>query len=277
MKKRCSLYHKYKNFVFGIFSDTRFPRNGSLDDGAGVELLSHIRKEIPDIPLLLLSSESGNAKKADSIPATFVNKNSDTLAEEIHQFFLEHLGFGDFVFHLPDGTEIDRASNLHSFEKKLATIPDECLLFHARNNHFSNWVMARSEIGLASLLHKSRIQKFRNVDTLRQSLIDQIHTLRRYREQGVVAHFAEHDFDADVMQFVKIGHGSMGGKALGLAFMASQLKKHGWLQEKYPQLEIAIPPTLVITTEGFHAFMQQNNLFGDFADKSDAEIAALFL
>jgi DNA-binding NarL/FixJ family response regulator len=271
------LYYRYKNFVFGIFSDTRFPRNSNLDDTAGVELLSLIRKEIPDIPLLLLSSESSNAKKAESIPATFVNKNSDTLAEEIHQFFLDHLGFGDFVFHMPDGREIDRASNLNAFEKKLAVIPDACLLFHAKNNHFSNWVMARSEIGLASRLDKNRLTQLQTVATLRLGIIDQIHTLRKIREQGVVVHFAEHDFDADVMQFVKIGHGSMGGKALGLAFMASQLKKHRWLQEKYPQFDIAIPPTLVITTEGFHAFMQQNNLSIDPGSKSDAEIASLFL
>jgi len=271
------MFRKYKNFVFGIFADTRFPRNGSLDDEAGIKLLRHIRREIPDIPLLLLSSEPGNEKKAVAIPAAFIDKNSETLAEEIHQFFLEHLGFGDFVFHMPDGREVERASNLHSFEKKLATIPDECLLFHAKNNHFSNWIMARSEVGLASLMHKNRMQQFKNISTLRQGLINQIHNLRRYREHGVVAHFTEHDFDADVMHFIKIGHGSMGGKALGLAFMDSQLKKNSWLLEKYPQLNITIPPTLVITTEGFHAFMQLNNLFIDFGETSDDGIAAIFL
>ena len=271
------LYNRYKKYVFGIFSDTRFPRNGKMDNDAGVKLLSRIRKEIPDIPLLLLSSEAANAKKAESIPASFINKNADTLVQEIHRFFLNHLGFGDFVFHLPDGREVDRAANLHSFEKKLATIPDACLVFHAKNNHFSNWVMARSEIGLASLLHKSSRKKFRNIGAFRKDLINRVHTLRKTRELGVVAHFSETDFDADIMQFVKIGHGSMGNKALGLAFMAAQLKKHDWLQKKYPLLDIAIPPTLVITTVGFHAFMEQNNLYSDFADKSDAEIAALFL
>jgi CheY-like chemotaxis protein len=271
------LYNKYKNFVFGVFADTRFPKNNSLDDTAGVELLRHIRREIPDIPLLLLSSESSYQKKAAAIPATFVNKNSDTLADEIHQFFLEHLGFGDFVFHMPDGKEIGRASNLHAFEKKLATIPDECLLFHAKNNHFSNWVMARSEIELASRLHKNRIKHFKNVAKLRQGLIEQIHVSRKIREQGIVTHFSEHEFDADVMQFVKIGHGSMGGKALGLAFMASQFKKNDWLQEKYPQIDIAIPPTLVVTTEGFHAFMELNNFAIDFENQSDDEIASIFL
>ena len=271
------LYHKYKDYVFGIFSDTRFPKNGKINDNAGIELLSHIRKEIPDIPLLLLSSESSNAQKASGIPASFVNKNSHTLAEEIHHFFLEHLGFGDFVFHMPDGTEIDRAVNLHSFEKKLATIPDESFLFHAENNHFSNWIMARSEIGLASRMYESRMQDFKSVDKLRQALIGQVNAVRTFREKGGVAHFSERDFDADIMQFVKIGHGSMGGKALGLAFMASQLQKNNWLCNKYPQFDITIPPTLVITTEGFHGFMEQNNLFIDYEGKSNEEIIALFI
>lgn len=271
------LYHKYKDYVFGIFSDTRFPKNGKINDNAGIELLSHIRKEIPDIPLLLLSSESSNAQKASGIPASFVNKNSHILAEEIHHFFLEHLGFGDFVFHMPDGTEIDRAVNLHSFEKKLATIPDESFLFHAENNHFSNWIMARSEIGLASRMYESRMQDYKSVDKLRQALIGQVNAVRTFREKGGVAHFSERDFDADIMQFVKIGHGSMGGKALGLAFMASQLQKNNWLCNKYPQFDITIPPTLVITTEGFHAFMEQNDLFIDYEGKSNDEITALFI
>ncbi|MBW2467108.1 MAG: phosphoenolpyruvate synthase/pyruvate phosphate dikinase, partial [Deltaproteobacteria bacterium] len=271
------LYHRYKEYVFGIFSDARFPKNNELDDNAGIELLSHIRKEIPDLPLLLLSSESSNVKKALEIPASFVNKNSDTLSEEIHQFFLEHLGFGDFAFHLPDGTEVDRATNLHSFEKKLATIPEESLLYHAENNHFSNWVMARSEIGLASKMHESRIQDFDSVEELRRTLIEQVHAVRIFREKGGIAHFAERDFDAEIMHFVKIGHGSMGNKALGLAFMSLQFHNNRWLSDKYPQFDISIPPTLVITTEGFRAFMEQNNLFIDYEGKSNEKIAALFL
>ncbi|MFC1844271.1 PEP/pyruvate-binding domain-containing protein [Thermodesulfobacteriota bacterium] len=271
------LYHKYKDYVFGIFSDTRFPKKGKMNDNAGIKLLSHIRKEIPDIPLLLLSSESGNAQKASGIPASFVNKNSQTLTEEIHHFFLENLGFGDFVFHMPDGKEIDRAVDLHSFEKKLATIPDESFLYHAENKHFSNWIMARSEIGLASRMYEIRIQDFESIDKLRQELIAQVNALRVFREKGGVAHFSERDFDADIMQFVKIGHGSMGGKALGLAFMVSQLQKNNWLCNKYPQFDITIPPTLVITTEGFHAFMEQNNLFIDYEGKSNEDISALFI
>ena len=271
------LYHKYQPYVFAIFSDTRFSKNGKMEDKAGLELLHHIRSEIPDLPLLLMSAEPYNAVKAQKIPAFFLDKNSPTLAEEIHKFFLEHLGFGDFVFHMPDGSEVGCAFNLHSFEKKLAEVPDESLKFHAENNHFSNWVMARSEIGLASQLHKSRVAEIDDVKKLRQTLVDHVHTLRCIRQQGVVAHFAEQDFDAVIMHFVKIGHGSMGGKALGLAFMADQLHRNRQLHEKYPHVDIAIPPTLVITTEAFDAFIDENNLHRQFADKDDTEIAAIFV
>jgi len=270
------LYHRYRDYVFGVFSDVRFPKNGKLDDHAGIKMLSHVRGEIPDMPLLLLSAETDNAEKATRIPASFINKNSHTVTEEIHRFFLEHLGFGDFVFCLPDGMQVDRAGNLHDFEKKLATIPDDSLLYHAQNNHFSNWVMARSEIGLASRMHKRCLGEFAGADKLRQALIEQIHTVRAFREMGVIAHFAEHDFDAEIMQFVKIGHGSMGNKALGLAFMAAQFHRNKHLADRYPQFEISIPPTLVITTDGFHAFMKQNDLFIDYEGKSNEEIAALF-
>ena len=271
------LYQRYKNYVFGVFSDARFPRRGKLDDTAGIKLLTHIRGEIPDMPLLLLSADPGNSAKAAEIPASFADKNSHNLAEEIHRFFLEHLGFGDFVFCMPDGQQIDRATNLHTFEKKLAAIPDESLLYHSKNNHFSNGVMARSEVGLASRMHKNCQHDYVTTDALRRALIDLVHAVRTFRQKGTIAHFAEHDFDAEIMQFVKIGHGSMGNKALGLAFMASQFHKNSELGKKYPGIDISIPPTLVITTEGFHAFMARNDLYIDYEGKSNEEIAGLFL
>ena len=98
------LYHRYQSYLFGIISDARIPRGNSLDGEAGVLLLSQIRKEIPDLPLLLMSSESKNREKAEKIPAVFLDKNSSNLLGELHDFFMNHLGFGDFVFRLPDAT-----------------------------------------------------------------------------------------------------------------------------------------------------------------------------
>ncbi|MEJ2170235.1 MAG: hypothetical protein P8X90_32440, partial [Desulfobacterales bacterium] len=81
------LYQTYEPYVLGVISDVRFPRNGKLDDNAGVAFLSKIKRERFDIPLLLTSSESSNAGKARTIPASFVDKNSPTLIAEVRSFF----------------------------------------------------------------------------------------------------------------------------------------------------------------------------------------------
>ena len=117
-----AFYRKFRNFVFGVISDARLPENHRMEDDVGFRLLSRIHQEVPDVPLLLLSSESENRKMAEQIPADFLDKNSPHLLSEIHNFFLTHLGFGDFIFRMPDGTEVDRASDLHTLETKLLHI-----------------------------------------------------------------------------------------------------------------------------------------------------------
>ncbi|UCF84546.1 MAG: phosphoenolpyruvate synthase/pyruvate phosphate dikinase [Desulfobacteraceae bacterium] len=272
------LSQKFRSFVFGIISDTRFPKENKMVADAGIQLLSQIRKEIPDLPLLLLSSEPENRKKAEKIPAVFLDKNSPNLLSEIHDFFMTHLGFGDFVFRMPDGTEIDRASNLRELEVKVSHVPDESLWYHAKRNHFSNWIMSRSEIALASEFREVQASEFLDADHMRQYIIYNIHTLRKWRQKGVVAQFKADHFDADTMDFLKIGQGSVGGKARSLAFMSALLQEHPIIHEKYSEINIEIPKTLVVATNNFEAFVTRNHL-EHFAreDFTDEQIAGAFL
>jgi DNA-binding NarL/FixJ family response regulator len=271
------LYKEFRPYVFGIISDTRFPRNGKSDSRAGISLLSHIRAEISDLPLLMLSAEPVNRELAEQIPAVFVDKNSTALLNKIQDFFVRHLGFGNFVFRLPDGSEVDRADSLKTFETKLAQIPDDALLYHAENNHFFNWVMARSEIALASLLHKDRFKSF-TVDQMRETITTTIHNSRRQRHRGIVSQFMANNYEADITDFVAIGQGSLGGKGLGLAFMAEQLCRTSVFQEQFPATVVQIPTTLIITTDGFDSFITHNNLHHlrhEFHD--DTSITDIFL
>ncbi len=77
------IYRRYQPYLLAMFSDVRFPRDGAMDEEAGFALLSMVRAENPDLPLLNLSSEETNRDKAARIPAVFVNKNSPTLGSEI--------------------------------------------------------------------------------------------------------------------------------------------------------------------------------------------------
>jgi hypothetical protein len=272
------LYEKYRPYLFGIISDARFPRENRLQDDAGYQFLSQIRNDIPDLPLLLLSSDPANREKAGRIPAVFLDKNSPNLLSEIQDFFMNHLGFGEFLFRMPDGKEVGRASNLKELEEKVASVPEESLWYHATHNHFSNWIMARSEIALASAFREVQASDFKDGGELRQYITSNIHALRRWRQKGVVAQFHARHFDPDISDFAKIGQGSLGGKARSLAFMSALLQENPALYEKYPDVRIEIPKTLVISTDGFESFVTQNRLhrFG-LEDYPDRDVMAAFL
>ena len=169
------MYRQYRRYLLSVFSDVCFPRDGEIDNQAGFTLLSMIRRENPDMPLLNLSTDESNREKASSIPAVFLNKNSPSLYSEIQSFFVDHLGFGDFIFRFPDGREIARASNLRAMEEILPSIPNESVFYHALNNHFSSWLFARSEIMLASKLRPVKATDFSNTDEIKKYLAACIH------------------------------------------------------------------------------------------------------
>lgn len=256
-----ALFKRYEKYVFAVISDTRFPKGGRLDDEAGVALLTMARKMSPDVPLLLMSSDTTNQQRAATIPAAFVDKNHAAMLRELENFLIMNLGFGDFVFRRPDGTEVGRATDYPSFEKMIKEVPEESLLYHAERNHFSNWLMARSEIGLASRLSKLHTTDFSGPKEMRDFLAKSMHAFRKWRQLGVVSVFERHDFDPRINDFVKIGQGAMGGKARGVAFLASLLRHRRDLAGKFAGQTIRIPHTCVITDDGFAAFVEKNKLF----------------
>ena len=271
-----SLFEKYERYVLGVISDVRFPRKCVLDEDAGVHFLKKIRKERFDIPLLLTSSEATNAEKAFNIPAVFVDKNSPSLHAEVRSFFLDQLGFGPFIFRGPEGTEISRASNLLELEENLQAISDEVFVHHTSRNDISRWLFARTETMLASKVRPISDADFPDVESHRQYLVSLIQTRRKRRQKGVVVNFDTGDFDMDT-EFFKIGKGSLGGKARGLAFVANLLQRLPDMHKKFEEIDLFVPQTLVITTEGFDAFVEENDLMGlSKADLPDDEIAAAF-
>jgi CheY-like chemotaxis protein len=270
------LYQTYKPYVFTIISDATFRKDGRSDTKAGFDFLTSIRNEISDLPLLMVSTEQQNRAQAELIPAVFIDKNSPLIKDELHNFFMNNLGFGDFIFRLPDQTPIGRAANLFEFEKQLKVIPEESLRYHTRRNHFSNWVMARAEVILARRLHRDYIQGIDDLEDLRMDLVHKVHSLRKLRQQGVVVKFSAEDYDPDIMDFVKIGNGSMGGKGKGIAFMWACLQGAYRKNSVLSPRVVTIPKTCVITADGFDDFIKENNLYyAKFLP--DDQVADIFL
>ena len=253
------LYQKFKPYLLSVFSDVRFPRNGKLDDKAGFILLEMIKEKSPGMPVLVLSSEEANREKAYKISAVFLNKNSFSLHKYIRSFLVNYLAFGKFRFLLPDGREVAKASNLREMEKILPSIPEESIFYHAIRDHFSTWLMARSEIELASKLQVSKVTDFSGIQKVKDYLILCLKESRINRQKGIVTNFIRDDFDPDT-EFIKIGKGSIGGKGRGLAFLSNLINSKIELSKKFPEVTIQVPKTLVISTDGFDSFLAENNL-----------------
>ncbi len=270
------LFQRYEPYVLGVLSDVRFPRNGELCATAGVDLLKHIKRQRFDIPLLLLSNETRNREKAARIPAVFIDKNSSKLLSEVRSFFLKYLGFGPFRFLMPDGEQITTAATLRALERQLHHISADSFAHHCNCNDFSRWLFARGEIELAQRLRPVRDTDFEDVESHRRYMIELIHKRRLDRQKGIVVNFDGRDFDTD-SEFLKIGNGSLGGKARGLAFFSAWLYRRPELTEDFSAIEIAVPRTLVMTTDVFEDFMAANRLAEAVNETTpDEDVAEIF-
>jgi len=270
-------FTRFEPYVLGVISDIEFPREGQLARKAGLDLLQAIRSRRFDIPLLLTSSEAGYAADAQQMNAAFLHKASPSLQADIHNFFQFGLAFGDFVFRMPDGTEVGRAWDLRSLERALHTVPDESILFHGSRNDFSRWMFTRTETVLATYMREIAIADYADVSALRKHMIEVLHAHRRERQRGIVADFDARDIDP-VIRFYKLGKGSLGGKGRGLAFVSWLLRQRDDLRHKYKEVRLFVPRTLVVSTEIFEEFVAENHLqYLADADLPDQEIARRFL
>ncbi|MDR0414206.1 MAG: phosphoenolpyruvate synthase [Prevotellaceae bacterium] len=270
-------YDRYRDNMLGVISDTSFERSGKKDRLAGVSLCRYIRSIDRFVPFLLQSSESNNVRYAREMGVGFIDKNSKTLELELREHMTDGFGFGDFVFRDPHtGQEVARAATLRDLQDKIFSIPDSSLAYHISNNHISRWLYSRAMFPVAEFLRRITFRENGSLDEVRQTIFDAIVQYRKIKNRGVVAVFQRDRFDR-YSNFARIGEGSMGGKARGLAFLDALIKRNAALGE-LENLCIAIPKTVVLCTDIFDEFMEQNNLYPvALSDISDEEMLQRFL
>ena len=269
-------FEKYHDNVLGVISDIRFPRDGTPDDRAGVEFARSVRAVHPDIPILLQSSDVENSRFAEALGVSFVQKGSPLMLNELRQFLVDHLSFGDFVFRTEEGVEVGRAHDLKSLEKRLAEIPDESLLFHAKRNHFSNWLKARTEFWLAHQLRPRQVEDFESPEELRKDIVTWLRDFRTQQQQGIVVDYDAGAFDS-ANRFARIGGGSLGGKGRWLAFVNMLVASYG-ITDLFDGVDIRVPPTIVLGTDVFDRFLDRNDLHNAAVNSEDeADLERRFL
>ena len=276
-EEAAQLVEQFRDYLFGLVSDVEFPWEGKLSPEAGFELARLMKTLVPDVPVVLQTSRTEFRPRAQAAGYSFLRKRSPTLLKDLRRLLTEQFGFGDFVFRTPDMKEVGRAKDLNQLEEQLQTVPPESLTHHAQSNHFSHWLMARTEFALAAKLRPRKVSDFTGPEHLRRDLIESINDYRREQSELLIGDFNAVTFKPSESGFLRIGSGSLGGKARGLAFVRHLLRKHR-ITRRFPGIRIAVPPALVLATDTFDQFMAENNLL-DFAlqCEDDAEILQRFL
>ena len=268
---------RFPENILGVISDCRFPKGGVKDSEAGLKLLSEFHRRAPFLPLIMESSETENAEKAEKLGFRFIDKNSKKMNIDLRNVMAEHMGFGDLIFRDPKThEEIRRIRNLKELQDNIFSIPNDSMLYHLSRNHVSRWLCARAIFPVSEFLKTVTLEKLRDVDQHRQIIFDAIVQYRHMKNVGTVAVFKRDRFDA-YSHFARIGDGSLGGKGRGLAFLDNIIKTHPEFNE-FEGVKVSIPKTVVLCTDVFDQFMDNNNLYQlALSDAHDEEILQAFI
>ncbi len=272
-----AIYEKYKHNMLGIISDISYNRKGEKDSRAGIRLCTKVKKDDPHMPVLLQSSNNKFARQAAELKAGFIHKYSKTLSIELRNFVIRQFSFGEFIFRDPETQkEICRAAHLQALQQAILEVPGNVLEYHSSQNHFSRWLNARALFPIAQMFRYLRVEDFNNIEEVRKYIFAAISGFRSSKGRGVIAQFDRDSYDKYLM-FSRIGDSSIGGKARGLAFINSILKRNR-IYNKFPGVLVTIPRTVVLSTDIFDEFMESNELYKiGLSDATDEEILQRFL
>ena len=269
------VFESYPLNVLGFLSDISYPRGGVKDPDAGFQLVRAVRRWAPDVPFMLLSSEPKNAVKAKASDTLFLDKNSPTMVSGVRRFLKQNLGFGDFIFRIPSGEEVGRATDLEGLLEALKTVPAEAVVFHSRGNHFARWLAARGEFSLARKIRPRRLRDSESGDAMCKDLIRRITSAMEAMQRGVIADFSSRYYKTRT--FSRLGGGSLGGKSRSLAFLGAMLER-AKLEESFPQVQIRVPRTVALGAYVFEQFVERNTLEWVLeTEPTDSAVADAFL
>jgi Pyruvate phosphate dikinase, AMP/ATP-binding domain len=268
---------EYRENLLAVVSDVQFPRGGAPELEAGFQLAHFIRELVPDVPIVLHSSHTEYKVRAHEEGFAFLQKRSPTFLRDFRKLLTQQCAFGEFMFRVPSGEEVGRASDMTQLEAQLSRVPAESIAFHSERNHFSRWLTARTEFALAQKLRPRKVSDFETLEDLRTDLINSIQEYRREQTEVSIGDFDPATFKVGDAFFLRIGSGSLGGKARGLAFMRHLLYKQRF-SKRFPGVKVSVPPAVVVSTEYFDRFLAENNLL-EFAIRctDDEDIRRRFL
>ena len=269
-------FNRYRNNILGIISDVEFLKNKKKTKDAGFELVKWVRNIDQSIPILIQSSQEKNRIHAKEMGTDFLHKESPTFLKKLRDFMNYNFGFGDFLFRLPDNTQIQKAKTINEFIEGIESIPDNSIVHHAKNHHFSNWLAARAEFNLASMIRSISVDDFDSGESIRKYILKHLKNDKKENKSTII-NYSSSRFNSAESDFFRLSSGSLGGKARGLGFAKSMIN-YSNIKNKFSNFKIRVPKSAVIGTNEFDRFMKDNELWDiALSNISDIKLLDYFL
>lgn len=268
---------KYKRGLLGVVSDISYKEKGETNPKAGIKLSKTLKTSNPNLPVLLLSTRKENREEAIKTGASFLWKQDPYLKHKLEDYFKVNYGFGPFVFIDPRTyTKLETIQTMREMQHRLPYIPSESFKWHIERNDLSRWFRVRGLYTLAKEIEPLKLSDYSEVMDMQLDFSSRIREYRRMRYKGTISQFSDKSYD-ELTFFSRIGSGSLGGKGRGLAFIDLQLRYSG-IVEKYPDVYLSIPRTVVIASDLYSAFIDgvDTDTLRD-GSLSDKEILDIFL
>jgi len=260
-----TLSRRLKDSVACVLLDMNLDASDSKSDAKAS--VSAIAKGSPELPLLLFSCTGHGKYKC-------LDKNSPMTLSECGRFMADAIGPTALVLRDTSGKEIARVSNIRELESSLWSLPIDCFEKHMRCGEIARWLGVLMEDALAEqMLVLSKA--FSDPEELRKKAIAAISEYKKTTQRGVITTYARGE--GQQTRFSRIGKGAMGGKARGLAF-ADKLINTYLREDAIPGLNVKIPRTIVLCSDIFDQFIEDNNIIiKDLYNFSDERIAQKFM
>lgn len=269
------VYDQCKGSILCIISDNHPSDQGTDYKNTGLYFVNMVREQHPHLPILLQSSEP--LDKQHKLPPNvgFILKSSPHLSKIIKTFI--ETSFGPKTISLTESSTGKHVTfqTLNDLQKNLLSIPQETLIKAATTHQFSTWLTTLRETDLARKIQTIESDSD-SAEQLHKRLADAIEEYTYSLNQMSISDFTRQSRKQHT-KMTRIGEGSLGGKARGLAFLEKTLTKY-ITPPMFPELQMTIPRTIVLSTDIFDRFIEQNDIMNSsLFELSDERIAATFM
>lgn len=264
----------YENDIICLITDNHSISEEGVDVTAGLDLSRRLIQKTPNLPILVNSSEPIQSKKSLPKQIHLVSKNEPKFRDIVKAHIKKSLGEISVFIEDKNQRKI-QIKSIAELEENLEKISEQNLKKYAKKSLLSQWLWTLREFEFSK-----EVEKIENRQTskssIKKQLLECLETFHYSINEELISDY-DRSGKRTLGKFSRIGEGSLGGKARGLAFLAQLLTKY-IPEDILPGIKITVPRTIVLSTDVFERFLEKNNLFDSkLLDLSDERISATFL